>query len=256
MSKNKRKKTKQEKEKNEYIWQAYLTVYLPFRVELKLSDVQKANCPHSKTDTKLANKSVKNVIDTQIGRYNLYNHFSKNKEKNIKSFVSRYTKQVDKLIKDPNKDKRREPDVHHFKKSDVLSIGFSIYNDTKSFNYKKIGFLKILVGLEYDKQASDIDKIEGIRYAYDVISRNIKNKKVEEKFNIEFDYKKLSEYFNKLRIAFPTEASKIYIPLINKNEDNNDWAFNYDRKDRRGYSFAYIIQDEDINKYDKEINSI
>ena len=227
---------------------AYINVYIPFRTSLEKIKKNEGNiCKPEEVETKLLTRPVQNTVDNFIHFYSLYNIDKANQSsKQVLSLINEFKKKTNKYIATKK--------IKKFREVNILNVSFSIYddsaNDSKnklSLNkniLKKIGFLKVLIGISFDENANEEAKIEAIRQTYDVMSRNLKTKE-NPPINLQFgfSYDKLTKYFNTLVIDFyKGKTSRLCMT-------QEDWFFNYKRKDARSYTFSFIIEKTNINNY-------
>ena len=262
----------------------YLICYLPFRTKLKKcsEDEYKQYYGNNENDAELNTRavlrSVKGKINEHVRFYHVYqNMIDYEHDKTIrKTYVPKpeekrekkskenpgkeseekledlegYVKRVEGIFKEHLKDKtnREDFDIR------ISDISFSLYDER---NYLNIGMLKVTIVVQFKGTFSEEEKGGMLSYIYDVISRNTKTKfdKPETEFmrfntKGESFYSDLVKLFNGMPIKWIKKRwYESQYRTLSMNE--LDWAFNYDDKDRKCYTFAYYTVKDEINHYNR-----
>ncbi|MBQ2659107.1 MAG: hypothetical protein IJF87_11135 [Erysipelotrichaceae bacterium] len=255
----KNKKIKQYiKEVGEYIPESDLVLVCP--------QVNKRTTINKRTTRKLLNKypcKIIEIIDKKKGveeilkKYLTEKWIYVNEINGIKgSNIDQYIGEINKKFLDHHKEKMGDDGTE----ININDVSFSIYDEK---NYKNIGILKVMIRVRFDPKYTDEDKGKALSHLYDIISRNTKNKfdnKKVENFKISTQkniYADLVDLFNGMPIKMSNkqELNRRFIRRKNKYYElemkENDWAFNYEDKDRKCYTFAYYTVKDEINNYCK-----
>ena len=244
----------------------YLICYLPFKAKIKKSSQTKYEGAYQKdTEYELTTRaflrSVKNSINKHVYFYHLCKTYTDTSDEKIKKDI--YINKINDVetpdIEDYI-DRINEIFLKHHKAEmgddeteiSINDSSFSIYDEK---NYKNIGILKVIISIRYDPDYNDEMKGQALSHLYDIISRNTKNKfdnETVEKFKISPNrniYADLVSLFNGMPIKMSNRRGlNKYFEL---EMQENDWAFNYEDKDRKCYTFAYYTVNDEINEYCK-----